>query len=423
MTTTVRDALTQRINQIGPARLDIEELVVLGEQRLRRRRLTAVASAGAVVALAIALAIGGSALNRSADHKPGPVDHPPTKPHRKLAPTRPIVYSDDVLSSRCDAAGHPLLCVGTLHVGDRAVRVDQALHTVRGWPLHLTDAGVVYAQDDGSVWFTDGGRPRRIARQTCAGTRPNGLDGLATGDAGPWAAWFDCTPAHGGDLVVFDTGSGQVVARWPVPRCPATDEGSSSAVLSDCALDTIIGEHLYIGYTDLPTYDNVRRLDVTTGKVVAATPRMYARDLGLESRALVVGDSWRTGARTTGGAFAVVGSRLVPVAFDHVTNEFVPTGERVFDVATGRPVRFRLPSGYHPVPAPTFRGSDVSGHVTSFSVFEWLDDETLALAQDSESFKGRDVLTCHLPDGRCRLAVKAGAPDAMRIVVGGGLPG
>ena len=73
MTTTLREALTQRINQVGPAHPDIEELVGLGEQRLRRRRLAAVAGAGTAVAVAIAIAIGGTALNRSADQRPGPI--------------------------------------------------------------------------------------------------------------------------------------------------------------------------------------------------------------------------------------------------------------------------------------------------------------------------------------------------------------
>jgi hypothetical protein len=59
MTTPLRDALTQRIDRVGPAHPDIEVLVGLGEQRLRRRRLVAVAGAGAAVAVAIALRSAG----------------------------------------------------------------------------------------------------------------------------------------------------------------------------------------------------------------------------------------------------------------------------------------------------------------------------------------------------------------------------
>jgi hypothetical protein len=401
MTTPLRDALTERINQVGPAHPDIEELVGLGEQRLRRRRLAAVAGTGAAVALAIALAIGGTTWMRSAE-KQGPIDRPPKHPHQTQTITRPIVYSDDVLSDRC--RGNPIGCIGTLHVGDREVRIDQALWTVRGWSVGLTDAGVVYAQHDGSVWFTDGGSPRRIAKQTCAGTSPNNQDGLATGDSGPWAAWFDCTPAHRGDLVVFDTSSGQEVARAPIPSC-------RSAALP-CTLDGIIGEHVYIE-------DNLRRLDVTTGKVVAATPQMYEEDLRSHPRAFILGDSWSTGTPTGGVDFDVVGSRLVPTDPQPGPE---PRRTRAFDIATGQPVQFRLPSGYHSHPTPTFHGNDVSGYVNMFTTFEWLDDDTVALTQEGEELPSRDIITCRLSDGRCHLAVKAGTPDEWRMVIGEALP-
>jgi hypothetical protein len=150
MTTRLRDALTQRINQVGPAHPDLEELVGLGEQRLRRRRLAAVAGTGAAVALAIALAIGGTTWMRSAE-KQGPIDRPSKNPHQTQTITRPIVYSDDVDNYH----------VGTIHVGDHLVSIDQRLPTRGGWDLTVTDAGVIYANSDG-LWFTDGGAPHRI---------------------------------------------------------------------------------------------------------------------------------------------------------------------------------------------------------------------------------------------------------------------
>jgi hypothetical protein len=361
----------------------------------------------------MAVAIGIAALTgptTTHNNLPPPANSGTPTPTPTPTTTRPIVYSDDVLSDRC--RGNPIGCIGTLHVGDREVRIDQALRTVRGWPLGLTDAGVVYAQDDGSVWFTDGGSPRRIAQHTCAGTSPTNVDFLITGDAGPWAAWFDCTPAHRGDLVVFDTSSGQEVARTPIPSCP-------SAALSACTLDGIIGEHVYIGYMALPTYVNVRRLDVTTGKVVAATPQMHDEDLRSHPRAFVLGDSWRTGTPTGGVEFAVVGSRLVPTDPQPGPE---PRRTRAFDITTGQPVRFRLPSGYHPGPTATFHGNDVSGYVNVFATVEWLDDDTVALTQEAEELPSRDIITCRLSDGHCHVAVKAGTPDVWRMVIGEALP-
>jgi hypothetical protein len=45
--------------------------------------------------------------------------------------------------------------------------------------------------------------------------------------------------------------------------------------------------------------DDSARLDVVTGDLVPAATHMYVRDLSSDARALVVGDSRRTGARTT----------------------------------------------------------------------------------------------------------------------------
>ena len=69
-----------------------------------------------------------------------------------------------------------------------------------------------YVKVDHSVWFTDGGRPQQIAQQGCADTSGD-WRGLATGSSGPLVAWFDCSPASRGDLVVYDTGLRQEVAR------------------------------------------------------------------------------------------------------------------------------------------------------------------------------------------------------------------
>jgi hypothetical protein len=375
-----------------------------GIRAARRRRVAGAigATTAAVLAAVVGIAAltGPTSLNKP--DGPPPANSGTPTPTPTPTTTRPIVYSDDVRSDRC--RGNPIGCIGTLHVGDREVRIDQALWTVRGWPLGLTDAGVVYAQDDGSVWFTDGGSPRRIAKQTCAGTSPTTVDVLATGDAGPWVAWFDCTPAHRGDLVVVDTSSGQEVARAPIPSC-------RSAALP-CTLDGIIGEHVYIE-------DDVRRLDVTTGRVVAATPQMHDQDLRSHPRAFVLGDSWRTGTPTGGLDFEVVGSRLVPTDPQPGPE---PRRTRAFDIATGQPVQFRLPNGYHPDPTPAFHGNDVSGYVNVFTTFEWLDDDTVALTQEGEELPNRDIITCRLSDGHCHLAVKAGTPDEWRMVIGEALP-
>jgi hypothetical protein len=107
------------------------------------------------------------------------------------------------------------------------------------------------------------------------------------------------------------------------------------------------------------------------------------------------------------------------VVFDSASDKFVRT--RAFDTATSQPVLFRLPAGYHPDPAAGFHqpGESLEGTDT-FTPFEWLDDDTVALAQGD--WVG-DIITCHLSDGRCDLAVKDGPHNRHRIAPGMGLPG
>ena len=395
------------------------------------------------MALAIALAIGGIAQNRSADQNPGPIHRPPTNPHETQTATstttRPIIYTDDAFSSRCDAPfaayDKPGLtfCVGTLHVGEREVEIDQALGMDRGWPMAVTDAGAVYPNFDvhsdsawGSVWFTDGGAPQQIAKQVCSG--------VSTGSTGSLAVWVDCTAGARGDLVVFDTGTGSEVARLPIPGCRTAETKSAGGrrAVEGCGAGGVVAGQVYFaraGYdgNSNPPAPRLLRLDIATGDVVPATPQMYARDLSSDPRTLVVGDSWRTGSRESGVDFAAIGTRLVPMrqAFASASNEYVPRRTRAFDASSGKPVRLRLPSGYHLGPPPLFPG-DNSSPVKHFTLFEWLDDDTVALAQTGDNSHMGDIITCRLSTGACQLVATAppssGPHSQYRLVAGQSLP-
>ena len=406
MTDTLRDLLRQDADNVEIPTLDSNHVIVQGEQRLHRRRMTAVLVGIAAVAV---IAVGGIVAGSVHQHSQGPVDKP-TKTDKDQRPaepqTRNIVYSDDLAGGR----------VGTLHVGDREVEIDQELHSVRSWSMFVTDAGAVYAQDDRSVWFTDGGRPRKIASQACVISAGDYQSlGLATGNAGSLIAWFDCAPATRGDLVVYDTSLRREVARHPVPSCESAHAPASlPSPRSACLPDALVGQHVYVGhFNDENRFVHHQfRFDLTSRQVHRAGQRTYLEDLRTQPRTLVFGDTWQTGTATEarGGSnpdyFRPVGSRLVPVdAGGWEGEDDAPT--RAFTV-TGQPVRFRLPSGYQP-PA-----SDVG---TYFTIFEWLDDDTLALAQGGFSVVG-DIITCRLSDGRCRLAVKSAG-----IVPGLPLPG
>lgn len=415
MSTTLREALAARIDQIGPAHPNLDELVGLGERRLRRRRIAVVVASGAAVILVIALAIGGAAMINSAEHDNGPVDHPI---HPTTTTVRPLVYSDDVdyIEPRSDAGGVGIH-IGMVHVGDQLVNIDQTLPNTRRWNLEVTDAGVVYDKDDGNVWFSDGGTPRRIAGKHCGGQ-----DAIGSGDSGPWAFWFDCeSTATRGDLVVFDTGSGEEIARQPIPYCHNSRFHLSYGFA--CWPTDIIGDHVYYyqvedhAGTPCGCRERLYQFDVSAGTVVVATDQRYAADLRSHPRALVVGDSWRTGARETGMDFVVVGSRLVPAAFDSASNETVPTRARIFATPTGQPVRFHL--------APDYKPGESDEPV--FYSIAWIDDDTLAvgapMADPLKEGWTADILACHISNGRCEQIVKPPSHDTIRIVPGLPLPG
>jgi hypothetical protein len=263
---------------------------------------------------------------------------------------------------------------------------------VREWNIALTDEGAVYAKVDHSVWFTDGGNPREIAQQTC-GESSGDSNELAYGNAGPLVAWFDCSPTSLGDLVVYDTSLGHEVARYSMPQC---------GVGADCDPQAIIGNHLYLDReTDRGrSGDRTLRLELSSGQVITATPQMYDDDLRAQSRALIIGDSWETGAPRDSADFRLDGSRLIPGEWDSNPDGSVFQPTQAFDTATGQPVRFRIPRGYH----PGADNPDLSGD-RMFTIIEWLDDNTVALGHGDNN--GDDILTCHLSDGRCVLAAES----------------
>jgi hypothetical protein len=398
MNTTLREALAEQINQIGPARFDVDELVGLGEQRLRRRKLIAALGAAAAVVLVIALAVGGAMLSGSTDHGQEPTDTPRTtdndhEPNQPQARTRPLVYSDVHF-----VPGHADSMLGDpIHVGDRVVE------TGSGWiHMDVTDEGVVYSTggyfDDGRVWFTDGGTPKQIGSHACP--EGHGWPGtVVTGNSGSLAAWIDCTRAQDPELVVFDTGSGREVVRRRAPG----------------GVHAIIGDHVYLTGT-INDAERLFEFDMATDRVSnvklakrvipftddgAAQSQSYLDDIRSHPRGLVIGDSWETGTPTLGGEFNIAGRRLVPI-WDYPMIS-------VFDTVTRRPIRLHLPARYE--------ANHVVGGI-DFGRMQWLDDDTVALEGTGGQQDG-DILTCRLSSGRCALAVPDHGQE--RVVPGQGL--
>lgn len=392
MNTTLHDALAEQINQITPAQLNTNELVGLGERRVRRHRLTAALGSAAAVVLVITLAGGGVALHRSADQ--GPANTPNTDHHQTddhttppVGPdirTRPIVYSYSGLFDHT---------AGSIKFGDRSVEIDDGfVH------LDVTDDGFVYTSD-GRAWFSDGGTPVAIGSHLC-GASPSGVfshfanRSVMSANAGSLAAWFDCTDPERPSLVVYDTGSRIEVARRPIAFCRGSCE------LVDVTADYVyFNRGVYAGYPR-PEY----RFSVTTHDLRDSTPQVYADDLISHPRGLVVGDSWQnsTASNGIGQTFNAIGSRLVP-RWRQQNGELT----NAFDAATGHAVRLHLPTGYHSDPTE------------DFVLFQWLDDDTVAIAASEGG-----IFACKLSDGRCDLSVKpAEGAGGYRILPSLPLPG
>jgi hypothetical protein len=394
MNTTLREALARRANDAGLPDLDIEALVGLGEHRLRRRRRAAVLGSAAAVVVVIALAVGAS-LHGPVKRSQGPVNHPRPSPTEKHELARRILYSDTQLFSHT---------TGTIHFGDRVVDTrDGFVH------MDVTDDGFVYTAREGA-WFTDGGTPEQVGSHLC-GTAPDGEFGnfanraVMSANTGSLAAWFECTRGAPATLVVYDTASRRTLARRQMAVC---SKGPSLA--NSCELFGLTSGQVYFNqgvYAGSPRPEY--RFDVTTGRLSATTRKAYAADIRSQPRGLVVGDTWQTGTATDGIGidFRAIGSRLAPWWR-------LPNGEQVltdsFDTATGQAVRLHLPSGYR---AP---------HGAVFKLFEWLDADTVALSGAGRGHS-TDILTCHLSDGRCALAVKGHHKHDRRILPHLPLPG
>jgi hypothetical protein len=334
--------------------------------------------------------LGAAALTLGDDQSAPPAIDRPTQTDvfPPAAPVRKIVYSDTQLFSHTN---------GTIHFGDRVVDTgDGFVH------MDVTDDGFIYTTR-GGAWFSDGGTPEQIVSHLCGAALDGEFGNFAnrvvmSANTGSLAAWFECTRgARATTLVVYDTASRRTVARRQLAVC-GTGPGADSCELFGLTSGQVYITHGVYKGSPRPEY----RFDVSTGRLSATTRKVYAADVRSQPRALVVGDTWQTGTATDGigASFRVVGSRLVPWWR-------LPNGEQVltkaFDTATGRAVRLRLPAGY-PKPAPTF------------TLFEWLDDDTVALS-------GGGILTCHLSDGRCALAAKGPPTRDHRILPHLPLPG
>ncbi len=375
MNESLGDLLHRSVEAVPKPHLDVGELVGRAERRQRQRRLVLVACTTVLVA---AIVVGSLAFRGGQPRQLQPAPAPsPSVVHPPQRVARPLVY----------AAGR------TVHVGEDTFEAGKNVLFV-----DATDDGVVFVTEDSdrwwysdTLWFNDGSTTQAIGR---VATEHIGLFDVYTANPGSLVVWAEGkrTNASPDQFVVYDTSRHKVMDRLPFTGLYNTvlhvderhiffnpDSGAPGCWMID------------IHYCRDPY---LLRYDVASGETRKIPQATFKGELRPVPRMLMLAEArGDTGTVFTARAMArfnQVGRLLVPV-----DSNGDPT---VFRRPTGEPLALRVPAGY------TSPGDEMS-------VVQWIDDDRLVLfpnegGGDLPAQVG-DLLVCKLPDGLCRVAVRA----------------
>jgi hypothetical protein len=341
----------------------------------RRRVLrTRVAISFAVAATVVAVSGTTVYFEQGDDRRVEPAPPPP-------APSsRPLTYADG----------------STIHYGDRTVEADGAVVE-----LDVTDDGVGFRTDDGGIWFTDGSTTDRLGAlgETGPGygdpwpmmSRPGWM---LSSNAGSRLVWFQFPAPGEPEVVVYDTGSGQEVARDPVRLGPG-----------HTAVPALVSDSFVYWFKDpnpdqLPEDQAQERYDPATGEQSPITEQDLLRDLDGDAAVRSIrlkGDGRWDSSHTfhySDGMGQQVGTSLRKgiAGVDGVAP--VGPGDMVAEDVRGRHFAF------DPVPDYT----DKSGVAW---LVQWLDDETVVVL--SPLRQSTNLIACHLDTRTCEVAASAPA--------------
>lgn len=348
-------------DQIVPPPLDDLRQTARG----RDRRTTAALAAGSALVVTLATVL---LLDRDTHSSPEPVGPP--------APSsRPLTYA-----------------VGSeVHYGDQIVGTSGTV-----LELDLTDEGAVVRTDDAGIWFTDGSGLDRLGTlgTPAAAFEPEVPyyygDGsfVVSDNTGSLVGWLEFPAPKKPELVVYDTGSHEEVARQPLEL----GEGHG-------ALLTAVNEEFASWEVDPVPFEDPSaygRLDLATGEqvITADEPAADAGPVGTPRTVLV---SHREGG---GPPYEVEEGIHMQLGCcgdgGRDVRRLVPRGEEpleVLDGATRTPFTFAMPPGYpdqDPIP----------GWLT-----QWIDDDTVVITfHDFEGEQLSDLLVCHVSTRACEIA-------------------
>jgi len=372
MTESLGDLLRRSAEAAPEPRLDVGELVAHAGRRQRRRRLAVVASTTALVG---AIVVGSFAVRggQPRDLEPAP-SRPPSDVYPPPPAARPLVYADGA----------------TVHVGEDTFDAGGTVSF-----LDATDDGVVFVTEESGrgwfndLWFNDGSSTEAIGRVS---TQHVGMFAVWTANPGSLVVWSDPTS---GTLVAYDTSEHEVVG---LP--PTVARGSRADRLPFVDLPYVDENEIFFPADGT----HVLRYDLASGTTDRVSQAAFEAELRGHARLLVFdgerGDSGTAFADSVSARFDQVGRRLVPVDFQHPD---LASGVTDLTLTTGESVRLRLPAGYV---APLREQGQIR-------VVQWLDDHRLVLFANEANHDSLpevgDLLECRLPDGTCRVAVRAGS--------------
>jgi len=300
----------------------------------------------------------------------------------------------------------------TIHFGDRTIKTGLDVLS-----LDVTDDGAAFTTFDGQLWFTDGKTVSQIGLTSPGRVVPRGVEWYPAGKpnerivadySGSLLAWLEYPrigeQSEPPELVVYDSHERRRVARVslrPTNACP------------NCARIVLVhDDHVY--WTNGPvkglgtsmqrlSKTRLHRYDLSTGRQTTLSVDSYQTELRSRARTLVIGDSFDDGTvgDGVGEDFVLVDRSLVARGRG--------TGKKTFDPRTGRRIVFSAPSSL-------LRGSGGE----RFYLFQWLDDDTVALLDGSGwrtgKHRGEDMLLCTLSTGRCVIAPRRSASTGSPIV-------
>jgi hypothetical protein len=345
----------------------------LRETARRRDRRARAAMSVAVAASVVVVAVTTLYLGRDADRQLEPAPPPAPAPS-----SRPLTYADG----------------STIHYGNRTVDADGPVDE-----LDLTDDGVGFRTHDGRIWFTDGSSIVKLGAlgETGPGygdpwplmSRPGWM---LSPNAGSRLVWFEFPAPGEPQAVVYDTGTGQEVARETVRLAPG-----------HTAIPALLSDRFVYWFQDpkpeeLPEDQTQVRYDPATGEQSPVTERDVLEDLDRDAAPRSVrlkGD----GRWDSSGAFHYsdgmgqqmgLSLRKGVAGVDGVAP--VGAGDMVAKDTDGQPFAFQPPPDY----------TDKAGVAW---LVQWLDDQTVVVL--SPLPQRTDLIACHLDSDRCEVATSA----------------